>query len=180
MIIQLVACKTTVWPGASHHECDVRGRAAWWWWINPLPSSSHGSSSPLPSPRLRQKKKAFFSLLWWTGYILSLVQSKTEFYFLSASPPQPVSKNVFCIGFGRPGVFLSVWMCIYYCTCVEEQNGLMFVFCVLVLFQCMLFYVWMVRSLRSVRHFFNHWLLHAHLFVFYAFFWTKTFLISSQ
>ena len=95
-------------------------------------------------PWLRQEE-AFF--------LTAPVDKTNRVYFLSASPPQPVSKNfVFLFRFWQTGcVSLFVWMCIYYCTRVEEQNvcfGVAGAF-----LQCMLLYVWMVRP---VQHFFKH------------------------
>lgn len=103
-----------------------------------------GGHRHLFPPRLRQEE-AFF--------LTALVDKTNRVYFLSASPPQPVSKNVFFyFGFGRPGVFFSfVWMCIYYCTRVEEQNVCFRVAGAFL--QCMLLYVWMVRP---VQHFFKN------------------------
>lgn len=90
-------------------------------------TSLHGGPQHLLPLRLRQGE-AFFSLRWWTGFILSLVQKKTEFIFFSASLPQPVSKNVFLLVWQTRCVSLGVNVYIYYCTCVKEQKwALLFV-----------------------------------------------------
>lgn len=78
--------------------------------------SPHGGHRRLFPPRLRQEK-AFFSLHWWTGYILSLVQltKKNRVYFLSAS--RPVSKNVFLLVWQTRCVSLcvNVYILLYMC-----------------------------------------------------------------
>lgn len=111
-----------------------------------LPSSSfvislHGGHCSVPSET--ETGKSLFSQHWWTGYYSSALYSKNRVLF-SQCLHHPcynllAKKRCFFYWFGRPGVFFFfVWMCIYYWTKWVH-------FCVLVLFKCMSFYVWMVR-----------------------------------
>lgn len=77
------------------------------------------------SPQRPRQEKAFHLTALVDRLYPCLVQKKTkktEIIFSVLAPSQPVRKTFF-YWFGRPGVFLSAWMCRYYCTCVEEQNG---------------------------------------------------------
>lgn len=70
-------------------------------------TSQHRGLLHLLPPRLRQEE-AFFSLRWWTGFILSLVQKKKQSLFFSVHPYHNLLAKTFFYSFGRPGVFLSV------------------------------------------------------------------------
>lgn len=128
----------------------VHKHLSWTLPLSALPSSSrvislHGGHRHLIPPRLRQEK-AFFSLHWWNGCSSALYSKKkktykkTEFIF-SVHPYSNLLAKMFFYWFGRPGVFLSVWMCIYIDVHVwQNKLDLIFFVCVLVLFQCRSFY----------------------------------------